>query len=156
MKFKMYVTPLTYILNLCLMQGTFPTSLKVLQLFLFINLAKRITSGRIEEWDAMKPLCWRSVNSRDAGWPRLRHRHRGGWNEMNLIGWDVCVEIVEWNFWQRKTELTARNTYPDFFSSTLNSHGVTEKPTRDPSGGRRATNLLRHRATLVTYIFRKS
>ena len=32
---------------------------------------------------AMKPLYWRSVNCKDAGWPHLTHHHRGGWNEMN-------------------------------------------------------------------------
>ena len=38
------------------------------------------TQGRVEGWDAMKPLYYRSVSSKGAGRPRLTHRHRGWWN----------------------------------------------------------------------------
>ena len=39
--------------------------------------------GREMRRDAMMPLYWRSVNSKDASWPHLMHHHRGRWNEMN-------------------------------------------------------------------------
>ena len=38
------------------------------------------------------------------------------------------------------------------FRSPRNSHGVTEARTRDPSGGRQASNRLRHGATGYIYI----
>ena len=39
------------------------------------------TQGRVEGWDSMKPPYYRSVSSKGAGWPRLTHHHKGGWNE---------------------------------------------------------------------------
>ena len=85
------------------------------------------TQGRVEGWDAMKPLYWRSLNSKDSGLTIT------GENEMKR-NWDECGEIVEWNLWQRKRVETLRKTYPDSVSSPRNPHGVTETRTRDPSG----------------------
>ena len=62
------------------------------------------------------PFYWRSVNSKDTGWPRLTLHHRGEWNE-----WDECGEIVEWNLWQEKMRGTRRKTYSDSVSSTMKS-----------------------------------
>ena len=53
------------------------------------------TERRVEGWDAMKSLHWRSVNSKGAGRPRLTHHHRGWWNVMD----EMCGEILEWNLW---------------------------------------------------------
>ena len=44
--------------------------------------------GRVEGWDAMKPLYYRSVSSKGAGRPRLMHHHKGGWNETKWIRWE--------------------------------------------------------------------
>ena len=38
------------------------------------------------------------------------------------------------------------------FRPPRNPHGMTEKRTRDPSGGRRASNRLRHEAALQRFI----
>ena len=38
------------------------------------------------------------------------------------------------------------------FRPPRNPHGVTETRTRDPSGGRRVSNRLRHEAALFYYI----
>ena len=46
-------------------------------------LNSRPTQGRIEGWNAMKPMHGRSVNSKDVGRSRLTHHHKSGWNEMN-------------------------------------------------------------------------
>ena len=40
------------------------------------------------------------------------------------------------------------------FRAPRNPHGVTETRTRDPSGGRRVPNSLRHEAALVIMITR--
>ena len=45
------------------------------------------TQGRVEGWDAMKPLYYRSVSSKGAGRPRLSHHHKGGWNETKWMRW---------------------------------------------------------------------
>ena len=45
------------------------------------------TQGRVEGWDAMKPLYYRSVSSKGAGRPRLTRHHKGGWNETKWIRW---------------------------------------------------------------------
>ena len=45
------------------------------------------TQGRVEGWDAMKPLHYRSVSSKGAGRPRLTHHHKGGWNETKWMRW---------------------------------------------------------------------
>ena len=38
------------------------------------------TQDRVERWDAMKPLYYRSMSSKGAGWPCLTHHHKGWWN----------------------------------------------------------------------------
>ena len=40
------------------------------------------------------------------------------------------------------------------FCLPRNPHGGTETRTRDPSGGRRAPNCLRHEAATIQYIYR--
>ena len=45
------------------------------------------TQGRVEGWDAMKPLYYRSVCSKGAGRPRLTHHHKGWWNETKWMRW---------------------------------------------------------------------
>ena len=45
------------------------------------------TQGRVEGWDAMKPLYFRSVSSKGADWPPLMHHHKGGWNETKWMRW---------------------------------------------------------------------
>ena len=57
-----------------------------------VNVFKKIlnscpTQGRVEGWDAMKPLQYRSVSSKGAGRPRLKHHHKGGWNETKWMRW---------------------------------------------------------------------
>ena len=45
------------------------------------------TQDRVEGWDAMKPLYYRSVSSKGAGRPRLTHHHMGWWNETKWMKW---------------------------------------------------------------------
>ena len=45
------------------------------------------TQGRVEGWDAMKPLHYRSVSRKGAGRPRLTHHHKGWWNETKWMRW---------------------------------------------------------------------
>ena len=45
------------------------------------------TQGRVEGWDSMKPLYYRSVSSKGAGRPRLTHHHKGRWNETKWMRW---------------------------------------------------------------------
>ena len=45
------------------------------------------TQGRVEGWDAMKPLDYRSVSSKGAGRPRLTLHHKGWWNETKWMRW---------------------------------------------------------------------
>ena len=45
------------------------------------------TQGRVEGWDAMKPLYYRSVSSKGTGRPRLMHHHKGWWNETKWMRW---------------------------------------------------------------------
>ena len=62
----------------------------------FINILNSCpTQGRVEGWDAMKPLYYRSVSSKGAGRPCLTHHHKGGWNEtkwMSVEKWwnEIC------------------------------------------------------------------
>ena len=49
---------------------------------------------RIEGWDAMKPLYWRSVNSKGAGRPRLSHHHKGWWNETKWMWRNGGIKFV--------------------------------------------------------------
>ena len=48
------------------------------------------TQGRVEGWDVMKPLYYRSVSSKGAGRPRLSTITRA--DEMKRNGWDECGE----------------------------------------------------------------
>ena len=50
------------------------------------------TYGQVDGWDALKPLYWRFMNSKDTGRPRLSHHHEDKWNQWN-------AEMVEWNLW---------------------------------------------------------
>ena len=52
-------------------------------------------------------------------------------------------------FVARENDKTLRKIYPDPVSSTTKPRGVSEMRNRDPSGGRRASNLLRHGAALL-------
>ena len=45
------------------------------------------TQGRVEGWDAMKPLYYRSVSSKGAGRPWLTHHHKGWWNGTKWMRW---------------------------------------------------------------------
>ena len=79
------------------------------------------TKGRIEGRDAMKPLCWRSVESKDAGRPSLTHHYRSGWND-NGTKWIRCVwRNGRMKFVVGKTGETPRETYLDSVSSTTKS-----------------------------------
>ena len=70
------------------------------------------------------------------------------WNEMKRNVWDECGEMVEWNLWKVKTGETPRKTYPNPFRPPRNPHGVTETRTRDPNGGKRASNRFAPRSHL--------
>ena len=65
---------------------------------------------------------------------------------MKLSEWDECADIVEWSFGREKLEKPweKHNSIP--FRPPWNPHGVTETRTRDPSGGKQATNRLRYGA----------
>ena len=60
------------------------------------------------------------------------------------------------NFWLGKIGETPRKTYSDSFSSITKPYEVTETRNRDPSGGRRVSNRLRHGATLYNRIHKKN
>ena len=45
------------------------------------------TQGRVEGWDAMKPLYYRSVSSKGAGRPHLMHHHKRWWNQTKWMRW---------------------------------------------------------------------
>ena len=94
----------------------------------------------------MKPLYYRSVSSKGAGRPRLTHHHKGGWNETKWMRWvwrnEICVT--------GKREKPREKPTQTPFRPPRNPHGVTETRTRDPSGGRRAPNRLRHEAAFLS------
>ena len=103
------------------------------------------TQGWVEGWDAMKPQYYRSVSSKGAGRPRLMHHHKGGWNETKWMRWvwrnggkKICG--------RGKREKPREKSTQTPFRPPRNPHGGTETRTRDPSGGRRAANRLRHKA----------
>ena len=109
------------------------------------------TQGRVEVWDAMKPLYYRSVSSKGAGRPRLMHHHKGGWNETKMIEMSVekwWNEICDSGNREKPCEKPTQTP----FRPPQNPHGRTEMWTRDPSGGKRASNCLRHKAA-YTYIY---
>ena len=103
-----------------------------------------LDTGPIEGWDAFKPLYWRSVNSKDSGRPCLKHHHRGVWNGIKRNEWNECGEMVKWNLWQGKWEKPLEKPTQAPFPPSRNLHGETR--TWDPSGGRWASNRLRHGA----------
>ena len=101
------------------------------------------TQGRVEGWDAMKPLYYRSVSSKEKCRPTTPGAPSQGlmkWNEKWMIwGWRNCrIKFVVWE--------NGRHPAQTPFRPPRNPHGVTETRTRDPSGGRRAPNRLRHEA----------
>ena len=69
------------------------------------------------------------------------------WNETKWMRW--VWRNGGMKFVVGKMGETPRKTYPDPFRPPRNPHGVTETRTRDPSGGRRASNHLRHEAALI-------
>ena len=86
----------------------------------------------------MKPLYWRSVNSKDAGGARLTHHHKGQtkWNEINemrvVVEWRICV--------RGKLEKPREKPTQTPFLPPRNPHEVTETQSRDPAvGGERLT-----------------
>ena len=72
----------------------------------------------------MKPLYWRSVNSKDAGRPHLIHHHRSRWNEMTQNEWDDCGEVLEWNLWRVKLEKPQEKPIHTPFLPSRNPHWV--------------------------------
>ena len=106
------------------------------------------TQGRVEGWDAMKPLYYKSVSSKGAGRPRLSHHHKGGWNEtdeMSVDKWwnEICGRGKREKHREKPTQTP--------FRPPRNPHGGTETRTRDPSDGRRAPNRLHHEAAIILY-----
>ena len=94
----------------------------------------------------MKPLYYRSVSSKGAGGPRLMHHHKGGWNGTKWMRW-------VWRNGGMKFVVGENGINPvkTPFRPPRNPHGGTETRTRDPSGGRRASNGLRHEAAWMYY-----
>ena len=105
------------------------------------------TQGRVEGWDAMKPRYCRSVNGKGAGRPRLSHHHKDWWNETKWMRW-------VWRKWwneicgRGKREKPCEKPTQTPFRPPRNPHGVTEARIRNPSGGKQASNRLRHEAAL--------
>ena len=69
-----------------------PDIILIYTLFMIVKVIKKIlnscpTQDRVEGWDAMKPLYYRSVSSKGAGRPRLTHHHRGWWNGTKWMRW---------------------------------------------------------------------
>ena len=68
-------------------------------------------------------------------------------DEMSVEKW--WNEICGWGKREKPREKPTQTP----FRPPLNPHGVTEMQTRDPSGGRRAPNRLRHEnRSLITII----
>ena len=65
------------------------------------NSPQRLNTSSIKSfWPDQRsgnPNHPRSVNSKDAGQPRLTDHHRNAWNEVKRNDWDECGEIVEWS-----------------------------------------------------------
>ena len=106
------------------------------------------TQGRVEGWDAMKPLCYRSVSSKDAGRLRLTHHHKGWWNETKWMRWVWRNGGMKFVAGENREKPREKPTQTPF-RPPRNPHGGTETRTRDPSGGRRASKRLRHEAALT-------
>ena len=69
------------------------------------------TQGRVERWDAMKPLYYRSVSSKGAGLPCLMHHHKGRWNETKWVRW--VWRNGGMKFVVGENGRNPRKTYPD-------------------------------------------
>ena len=102
-----------------------------------------MTQGQVGGWDAIKPLYWRFLFSKVAGWPPLTHHHRDRWNGMKRNKWDECGEMVEWNLWRGKTEEIPKKL-PKLVSSTTkptcSDRGTNLEPQR---WGKLASKSLR-------------
>ena len=98
-------------------------------------------------------LCWRSMNSKDAGRPRPTH-HQGAnkmkWNETKWIRWvwrNGGMKLV--------AEENGRNpekNLPRLRFFLRNPHGVTETRIRNRSNGGRASKCLHHGAAYKLFI----
>ena len=68
-------------------------------------------------------------------------------DEMSVEKWwnEICG--------RRKREKSREKPTQTPFRPPRNPHGATETRTRDPSGGRRAANRLRHEAALIAILF---
>ena len=73
---------------------------------------------------------------------------RGLWNDMNEMVVEKCWNEIcgKW-----KLEKPEENPTQTPFNQPRNPHGVTEYRTRDPSDGRRESNLLRQGAAFLLY-----
>ena len=95
----------------------------------------------------MKPLYYRSVSSKGAGRPRLTHHHKGWWNEtkwMRRVWRNGGMKFVVGENGRNPREKPTQTP----FRPPRTLYGGTETRTRDPSGGRRAPNRLRHEAAI--------
>ena len=132
--------------------------LSYLFIYLFIKNKYKISSTLVQHKvgsrDEMRwsPLDYRPVSSKSAGRPRLTHHHKGlmKWNEMDEM------RVEKW--WNEicgrgKREKPREKPTQTPFRLPWNPHGVTETRTRDPSGGRRAPNRLRHEAATKNNIW---
>ena len=90
-------------------------------------------------WSPILKVC----KIKDAGQPHLSHHQWNEINEMSVEKWwnEICG--------RGKGEKLGRKPTQSPFCPSRNTRAVTEKWTRNPSGGRRATNRLSHRATLL-------
>ena len=122
-------------------------------LFIYPQLVSNTRSGRGMGWDAMKPLDYWSVSNKGAGRPRLTHHHKG-WYETKM---DYMSVEKWWNeiCGRGKRDKPREKPTQTPFRPPRNPHGGTETRTRDPSGGRRAPNRLRHEAASTIYLIAK-
>ena len=110
-------------------------------IYVYIILNSCPTQDRVEGRDAMKHLYWKFVNNKDDGRPRLAHHHKGEWNETK---WLIRVWI-NGGVKGKREELLEKHTQTPL-RPPRNLHGVIETRTRNLSGGRRASNRMRHGA----------
>ena len=108
------------------------------------NINSWPTQGRVERWDAMKPLYYRSVSSKGAGRPRLTHRHKGGWKETKWMRWVWRNGVMKFVLGENGRNPVKNLPRPRFVHHE--NHMEWARRERDPSGGRRAPNRLRHEA----------
>ena len=79
----------------------------------------------------MKPLYYRSVNSKGADRPRLTHHHKGGWNETKWMRWVWRNDGMKFVVGENGRNLRKKPTQTPF-RPPRNPHGGTETRTRDP------------------------